>query len=86
MTLLEKIQWNYHYHFNRLRMRLFGRELICDTCGQPIARVILHFRSGVIRLEGLEHGGAYIDFKTQDELRFRHMDQSECRKNSTSSH
>lgn len=85
MNLLEKIQWNFNYHFNRLRMWLFGREIVCDTCGQSAGRVIFHFRRGVIRLEGLERSGVFVDFKTDDTLRFRHMDQSECRKPSTPS-
>ena len=80
MNLLEKIQWNLAYRWLRLRMRLFGREITCAKCGRPAGRVIPHFRHGVVRLEGLENSTVYVDFQSRDTLRFRHVDQSECRK------
>ena len=80
MNLLEKIQWNLNYHLLRWRMWLLGKEIRCDVCGKPAGKVILHLQDGVIHLEGLEHSGVFVDFKSINALRFRHSDQSECSK------
>lgn len=78
MNLLDKLRWHFNDRRERLRFRLLGREVVCSQCGQPLATVIVQMRGGRLLVEGLETEGVYVDFVSQNELAFRHTDQSDC--------
>jgi hypothetical protein len=78
--LYEKISWNLRHRLRLLRARLWGTEIVCSACGQPIGSVVLGSRQGKIHLEWLNQYQVFVDFASQDEIQFRHVDQGECRR------
>ena len=74
----EKIRWNLKYRIKLLRVRLWGRKIICSACGQPIGSVVLGYREGKIHLEWLDQYQVFVDFASLDEIHFRHVDSGKC--------
>ncbi|HUB67183.1 MAG TPA: hypothetical protein VL981_06835 [Candidatus Methylacidiphilales bacterium] len=79
-VLYEKIFWNLQHRIRLLRARFRGTEIVCAACGQPIGCVVLGSRQGKIHLEWLDQYQVFVDFASQDEIQFRHVDQDECRR------
>jgi hypothetical protein len=61
-----------------LHLLLFGRELRCDLCGKPIARVVPVIRGGSLRLKGLELTEVVVRFVDATGLVFEHYDRDRC--------
>lgn len=60
-------------------IRWFGREMLCERCGQSLGRVLPMFRKGNLRLHGLDDVDVFVDFLDRNILRFRHMYPSCCK-------
>jgi hypothetical protein len=59
-------------------LRVFGRNVTCELCGQPLFRTRPFVRDGRVKLPGADEALVEVDFDSANTLVFRHVQADRC--------
>ncbi len=62
----------------RLLLRVGGREVRCELCGQPLFRARPFVTGGRVKLQGAEDALVAVEFDSMNTLVFRHVEADRC--------
>ena len=62
----------------RALVRVFGREIVCASCGRVIMRAIPVARRGRVTLIGAREHNVRVAFGAKESLEFRHLELDRC--------
>ena len=63
----------------RLALR-WARPVRCEVCGAELFRTVPFARRGAIKLPGAEYALVRADWRSMNELVFRHVEAEHCRR------
>jgi hypothetical protein len=59
-------------------LRVLGRNVNCELCGEPLFRTSPFVRRGRVKLSGADEALVSVDFDSANELVFRHVEADRC--------
>lgn len=59
-------------------LRVLGREVRCELCGEPLFRAQPFVSGGRVKLQGAEDALVRVDFDSMNSLVFRHVEAERC--------
>jgi len=59
-------------------LRVLGRSVTCELCGQPLFRTSPFVRRGRVKLPGADEALVRVDFDSANALVFRHVQADRC--------
>lgn len=62
----------------RALLRVAGRPVRCELCGEPLFRALPVATGGRIKVQGAEHALVRVEFASMNHLVFRHLEADRC--------
>ena len=62
----------------RQPLRVVGRTVTCELCGEPLFRTSPFVRRGQVKLPGADEALVEVDFDSANALVFRHVQADRC--------
>jgi hypothetical protein len=59
-------------------LRVVGRTVTCELCGEPLFRTSPFVRRGQVKLPGADEALVEVDFDSANALVFRHVEADRC--------
>ena len=59
-------------------LRVLGRSVNCELCGEPLFRTSPFVRRGRVKLPGADEALVRVDFDSANALVFRHVQADRC--------
>ncbi|HEY7152184.1 MAG TPA: hypothetical protein VH391_10925 [Solirubrobacterales bacterium] len=62
----------------RSLLRVVGRNVTCELCGEPLFRTSPFVRRGRVKLPGADEALVHVDFDSANVVVFRHVEADRC--------